>query len=86
VQQGCDASILLAATATIDSEQNAPPNLNSLRGYDIIDGIKASLEDTCPGVVSCADIIALAAFYSVVFVRDHYSELLSCHHGALNVS
>jgi peroxidase len=64
--QGCDASVMLAATATIPSEQTAIPNNNSLRGYQYINDIKTELEIVCPGVVSCADIIALSAFFSVI--------------------
>ncbi|KAK2379413.1 cationic peroxidase [Trifolium repens] len=64
--QGCDASVLLKDTPTFKGEQNALPNSNSLRGYEIIDGVKAILEKTCPNVVSCADILAVAARDSVV--------------------
>ncbi|TVU17990.1 hypothetical protein EJB05_34053, partial [Eragrostis curvula] len=32
-----------------------------LRAYDAVDEIKASVEAACPGIVSCADILALAA-------------------------
>ncbi|PON39126.1 Peroxidase [Parasponia andersonii] len=53
---GCDASILLEVK---NSEKDAIPN-KSVRGYELIDIIKARLEKTCPGVVSCADIIAMA--------------------------
>ncbi|EXB91219.1 Peroxidase 60 [Morus notabilis] len=53
---GCDASILLDGPET---EKNAPPNL-SVRGYDLIDDIKDEIEKICPGIVSCADIIAMA--------------------------
>ncbi|KAL3530376.1 hypothetical protein ACH5RR_009698 [Cinchona calisaya] len=53
---GCDASILLDGS---NSEKTAPPNL-SVRGYDLIDAAKAAVEEVCPGVVSCADIIVMA--------------------------
>ncbi|XP_010265937.1 PREDICTED: peroxidase A2-like [Nelumbo nucifera] len=62
---GCDGSILLDNTDTIQSEKEALPNNNSARGYDVVDSIKSSLENACPGVVSCADILALAAEISV---------------------
>ncbi|CAN0915966.1 Peroxidase 60 [Linum grandiflorum] len=54
---GCDASILLDGT---DTEKMASPN-HSVRGYEIIDQAKAAVDKICPGVVSCADLIAIAA-------------------------
>ncbi|KAL5550039.1 hypothetical protein UlMin_000215 [Ulmus minor] len=54
--KGCDASILLDGE---NSEKTAVPN-RSVRGYDLIEAIKQRLENECAGVVSCADIIALA--------------------------
>ncbi|KAK0590139.1 hypothetical protein LWI29_023155 [Acer saccharum] len=54
---GCDASILIDGSY---SEKTAAPNL-SLRGYDVIDDAKAAVDRLCPGVVSCADLIAIAA-------------------------
>jgi len=68
ILKGCDASVLLADTATFKGEQGALPNLNSLRGFDVVENIKAELERQCPGVVSCADILAVAARDSVVAV------------------
>ncbi|KAK7303551.1 hypothetical protein RJT34_14458 [Clitoria ternatea] len=70
--QGCDGSILLNNTATIVSEQQALPNNNSIRGLDVVNQIKTALEDACPGVVSCADILALAAAVSSVLAHGPY--------------
>ena len=64
VKQGCDASVLLDG-----GEKTAPANANSLRGFEVIDSIKTQLESSCPGVVSCADILSVAARDSVVAVR-----------------
>ena len=62
--RGCDASILLTGSST---ERTAGPN-SLLRGYEVIDDAKTRLEAACPGVVSCADILALAARDSVLLV------------------
>ncbi|EFJ04367.1 hypothetical protein SELMODRAFT_235371 [Selaginella moellendorffii] len=63
---GCDASILLDDTHTFKGEKTANPNRNSARGFEVIDEIKAALEKECEGVVSCADVLAIAARDSVV--------------------
>ncbi|XP_019180782.1 PREDICTED: peroxidase 40 [Ipomoea nil] len=63
---GCDASVLLDDTPNFVGEKTAGPNLNSLRGFEVIDSIKADIEFVCPGTVSCADILAIAARDSVL--------------------
>ncbi|KAF8042078.1 hypothetical protein BT93_A0624 [Corymbia citriodora subsp. variegata] len=64
---GCDGSILLDPTPTIDSEKLAFPNNNSARGFEVIDQIKAEVDKACGcSLVSCADIVAVAARDSVV--------------------
>nr|AHL39144.1 class III peroxidase [Populus trichocarpa] len=64
---GCDASILLDSTSAFDSEKNANPNINSIRGFEVIDRIKLEVDKACGRpVVSCADILAVAARDSVV--------------------
>lgn len=70
--QGCDASVLLDDTATFTGEKNAFPNKNSIRGFEVIDAIKSNVETACNGIVSCADILALAAKEAVF--------LVSCSH------
>jgi len=63
---GCDGSILLDDNSTFTGEKTALPNANSVRGFDVIDTIKAQVEAACSGVVSCADILAIVARDSVV--------------------
>ncbi|GMY25773.1 cationic peroxidase 1-like [Fagus crenata] len=63
---GCDASVLLDDNATFTGEKTAGPNNNSLRGFNVIDTIKSQLENLCPNIVSCADILTVVARDSVV--------------------
>ncbi|CAM0946185.1 unnamed protein product [Alopecurus aequalis] len=64
---GCDGSLLLDddLQAAIMSEKNVPGNDRSARGFNVVDDIKHALENACPSIVSCADILALAAEISV---------------------
>ncbi|OWM65647.1 peroxidase 17 [Punica granatum] len=58
---GCDGSLLLDDTPTMLGEKLALSNINSLRSFEVVDEIKDALERACPGVVSCADIVIMAA-------------------------
>ncbi|XP_024525726.1 peroxidase A2-like [Selaginella moellendorffii] len=73
---GCDASVLLDDTKTFKGEKSALPNANSLRGFELIDAIKARVEIQCEGVVSCADILTLAARDSVALTGGPSWEVL----------
>ncbi|ESQ50645.1 hypothetical protein EUTSA_v10022774mg [Eutrema salsugineum] len=59
--QGCDGSLLLDTSGSIVTEKSSNPNSRSARGFEVVDQIKAALENECPGTVSCADVLTLAA-------------------------
>ncbi|KAK7333147.1 hypothetical protein VNO80_29911 [Phaseolus coccineus] len=66
---GCDGSVLLDDTRKFIGEKTALPNLNSIRGFEVVDEIKAAVDKACKGhVVSCADILATAARDSVAIL------------------
>ncbi|KAK9070885.1 hypothetical protein SSX86_009453 [Deinandra increscens subsp. villosa] len=69
--RGCDGSILIDSTKTNQAEKDGFPNL-SLRGFQIIDAVKTAVEDACPGVVSCADILALVARDAIYQIKGPY--------------
>lgn len=55
--RGCDGSIFLNGANT---EQKATVN-QGLTGFDTIDDLKTAVEQACPGVVSCADVLVIGA-------------------------
>lgn len=69
--QGCDASILLSHKG---SERRAKVS-KTLRGFRIIDEIKAEVEKKCPKTVSCADILTAAARDATVVAGGPFWEV-----------
>ncbi|KAJ7560853.1 hypothetical protein O6H91_03G009000 [Diphasiastrum complanatum] len=59
--EGCDASVMIVSSASNKAEKDADVNL-SLPGdaFDAVVRGKQAAEAQCPGVVSCADILAIA--------------------------
>ncbi|XP_051135001.1 putative Peroxidase 48 [Andrographis paniculata] len=77
--EGCDASVLLDdsnGTANQSTERRALPN-KTLRGFNHINQIKEVVENECPGVVSCADILALATRDAIALLGGPYFPVLT---------
>ncbi|KAM7482249.1 hypothetical protein LguiB_006832 [Lonicera macranthoides] len=64
--QGCDGSILIENGA--NAERNAFGH-QGVGGFEVIEKAKSQLEALCPGVVSCADIVALAARDAIALTK-----------------
>uniref|UniRef100_M4DZZ3 Peroxidase n=1 Tax=Brassica campestris TaxID=3711 RepID=M4DZZ3_BRACM len=74
--EGCDASVLIATNSFNKAERDDDLN-DSLPGdaFDIVNRIKTALELSCPGVVSCADILAQATRGLVTMVGGPYFDV-----------
>lgn len=74
--KSCDASILLDEDRAlgIHTEKSSSRNFG-MRNFKYINIIKKALEDECPGIVSCADIVALAARDGVKQLEGPYIEM-----------
>lgn len=67
--EGCDASVLISSNHVNSAERDADLNL-SLPGdaFDVVIRAKTALELTCPGIVSCSDILAQTTRDLVIMV------------------
>ncbi|XP_061367361.1 peroxidase RIP1-like [Gastrolobium bilobum] len=86
---GCDGSVLLDDTPFFIGEKTALPNNNSIRGFDVVDEIKAVVDRVCKRpVVSCADILAIAARDSVAILggTQYWYKVLLGRRDARNAS
>nr|GEW44938.1 vacuolar iron transporter homolog 4-like [Tanacetum cinerariifolium] len=70
--QGCDGSILIDDDPI--SEKLAVGH-QGVKGFDVIENAKSQLEFECPDVVSCADIVAIAARDAVAFTFGPFYEV-----------
>ncbi|KAM4070987.1 hypothetical protein ACB094_11G027300 [Castanea mollissima] len=73
--EGCDASVLLGDSngdKNHSIERRAIPN----QTFDKIDSIKEELENACPGVVSCADIVSIATRDGIMLADDNITHTL----------
>ncbi|XP_021771549.1 peroxidase 12-like [Chenopodium quinoa] len=83
--QGCDGSVLLVGSASGPDEQDAPPNLTlRAEAFKIIEDLRALVHNACGPIVSCSDIVALAARESVFLPAGPYYEIPLGRRDSLN--
>ncbi|GAV74851.1 peroxidase domain-containing protein [Cephalotus follicularis] len=71
--EGCDASVLVSSNSFNKAERDADINLSLPGdGFDIVVRAKTALELSCPGIVSCADILAQATRDLITMVGGPY--------------
>ncbi|CAO2834117.1 unnamed protein product [Amaranthus hypochondriacus] len=82
---GCDASVLLDGSASGPGEQEVLPNLTlRAEAFAIIDDLRALVHNACGPVVSCADLVALAARESVFLPNGPYYSIPLGRRDSLN--
>ncbi|KAI7986839.1 Peroxidase 41 [Camellia lanceoleosa] len=75
--EGCDASVLISSNSFNKAEREADIN-EALAGdaFDLVTRAKHALELACPGVVSCADILAITTRNLVKIVGGPFFKIL----------
>jgi hypothetical protein len=72
VVQGCDGSVLISSTAGNTAERDADDNKSlAPEGFNTVNAVKTAVEAACPGQVSCADILTIAARDAIALVSVH---------------
>ncbi|CAN6585294.1 unnamed protein product [Malus baccata var. baccata] len=67
--EGCDASILISSNYVNTAERDADINQSlSADAFDLVARAKTAIELSCPGIVSCSDILTLATRNLVTMV------------------
>ncbi|XP_057803941.1 peroxidase 43-like [Salvia miltiorrhiza] len=56
---GCEGSILI--DRGLEADEKRAFGHQGVRGFDVVETAKAQLEAVCPAIVSCSDILAMAA-------------------------
>ncbi|XP_038887444.1 peroxidase 43 [Benincasa hispida] len=74
IVEGCDGSILVDNGPR--SEKLAFGH-QGVGGFEVIERAKSELETQCPGVVSCADIVAMAARDAILMANGPEYEVLT---------
>ncbi|PON93332.1 Peroxidase [Trema orientale] len=74
--EGCDASVFISSNHVNSAERDADLNL-SLPGdaFDVVVRAKTALELACPGIVSCADILAQTTRDLIIMVGGPFYEV-----------
>ncbi|KAH6813515.1 peroxidase superfamily protein [Perilla frutescens var. frutescens] len=71
--EGCDASIMI--DNSVEGDERHAFGHQGVGGFDVIERAKAEVEAVCPGVVSCADILALAAREALLLAKGPWYEV-----------
>ncbi|KAK4424349.1 Peroxidase 43 [Sesamum alatum] len=71
--EGCEGSILI--DNGLETDERRAFGHQGVGGFEIIERAKSQLEAECPGTVSCADIVALAARDAVVVAKGPFYDV-----------
>jgi peroxidase len=66
--------VLISSTAGNTAERDADDNMSlAPEGFNTVNAVKTAVEAACPGQVSCADILTIAARDAIALVstRSH---------------